>query len=238
MHDINYHHIKINQFEGPLDMLLQLIEARELEITKISLAEVTDQYISYLKEIEETHPEMLVNFLTIASRLILIKSKALLPILEAGNEAEEDAGDLARRLEEYRVIKILAKKLQELDKQKNISFSRVSDKSIRPVFFPPRNATANVLHKYFNKISEELFISSQVLPKKEIKEIIKLEDRIKELQEKVAKGHINNFGSFSSKGSSRLEVIVNFLALLHLLRQGIVAVEQQEAFGEIDITKC
>lgn len=238
MSNEHYHHIKIDVFEGPLDILLQLIEAKKLEITTISLAEVTDQYISYLKKIEEVHPEMLVDFLTIASRLILIKSKALLPILEVSKEAEEDMADLARRLEEYRIIKLLAKKIQELDKQKNISFSRMSDKSIRPVFFPPRNVTVKVLHKFFDKISKELFISSQVLPKREMKEIIKLEDRIKELQAKVMGGHINSFSSFSAKGSSRLEIIVNFLALLHLLKQGIIMVEQRDVFGEIGIRKC
>lgn len=238
MRETIYHHIKIQQFEGPLDLLLQLIEAKELEITNISLVEVTDQYISYLTEIEETRPEQLVNFLVIASRLILIKSRALLPILEPDGGTEEDVEDLARRLESYRVIKLLAKGIHELDTRKNISFSRLVDKIIRPVFFPPRNATPRVFHKFFDKIFQELFREPQILPQKELKELIKLEDKIQELKNRIVNGEVGSFSGFLRENTSRLEVIISFLAMLHLLKGKVIIVEQTEMFGEIAISKC
>src|SRR3989338_7209911 len=211
-----YHHIKISQFEGPLDLLLQLIEAKNMEITVVSLSEVTDQYISCFKDIKEVCPEELANFLSIISSLILIKSRALLPILEI------DEGVL----EEYRIVKMLGKKIQELDRRGAISFSRLADKKLRPIFFPPRNATANVLHKYFDKIFKEIFTEPQVLPRKELRELIKLEDKIKDLAEKINRGSVKNFSGFLGENSSRLEIIVAFLALLHLLKQKIIKAEQ------------
>ena len=232
-----YHHIKISQFEGPLDLLLQLIEAKNMEITVVSLSEVTDQYISCFKDIKEVCPEELANFLSIISSLILIKSRALLPILEIDEGVLEDADDLARRLEEYRIVKMLGKKIQELDRRGSISFSRLADKKLRPIFFPPRNATANVLHKYFDKIFKEIFTEPQVLPQKELRELIKLEDKIKDLAEKINRGSVKNFSGFLGENSSRLEIIVAFLALLHLLKQKIIKAEQCDVFGEIAISK-
>lgn len=232
-----YHHIKISQFEGPLDLLLQLIESRELEITAISLADVTDQYIICLKKVEESHSEDLADFLVLASRLIFIKSKALLPVLEADGGVEEDTEDLKRRLEEYRNIKILSQKIGELDKRKNINFSRMAEKRINVVFLPPRNATINVLHKYFDKIFKEISAEPNILPRKEIKELVKLEDKIKCLMEKINNGGIKNFSGFLGENSSRIDVVVSFLALLHLLKRKVIIVRQKGLFGEMEIIK-
>ncbi|MEK7627272.1 MAG: segregation/condensation protein A [Patescibacteria group bacterium] len=237
MENTAYHHIKISQFEGPLDLLLQLIEAKNMEITVVSLSEVTDQYISCLKDIKEVCSEDLANFLSIISSLILIKSKALLPIIEIDKDILEDADDLARRLEEYRIVKMLGKKIQELDKRGVISFSRLADKKLRSIFYPPRNATANVLYKYFDKIFKEIFVAPLVLPQKELRELIKLEDIIKDLAEKTQNGSIKNFSDFLNKDLSRLEIIVTFLALLHLLKRKIIKAEQCGIFGEIAISK-
>ena len=82
--------IRVENFEGPLDLLLQLIEQDELDITKVSLLEVTEQYINYLEEVEDKEPEMLADFLLIAAKLLYIKSKVLLPEIELENEDEID----------------------------------------------------------------------------------------------------------------------------------------------------
>ena len=96
--------VRLSLFEGPLDLLLHLIEREELDITKISLAQVTDQYLAYISQLEELHPETLADFLVVAARLLLIKSQILLPRPEAQPLAvdEEDPGEaLARQLREY-----------------------------------------------------------------------------------------------------------------------------------------
>ena len=103
--------IKIENFEGPLDLLLQLIEREELDITTVSLLDVADQYINYLSKIEDKKPEMLADFLLIAAKLLYIKSRALLPELET--DSDEDSMDLARQLKMYKKFveasKILSK---------------------------------------------------------------------------------------------------------------------------------
>ena len=94
--------VKLEQFQGPLDLLLQLTEEKKLDITEISLAKVTDQYLTYLKNSEVISLDDLANFLIIASRLILIKSRMLLPTLELSKEEEQDIETLKRQLEEYK----------------------------------------------------------------------------------------------------------------------------------------
>src|SRR3989344_5157057 len=94
------HSFRLEQFEGPLDLLLQLIEQQELDITTVSLAKVTDQYLQYLEELERIVPEEVADFLLVASKLIYLKSKYLLPDLAVADE--QDSGDLERQLKMYR----------------------------------------------------------------------------------------------------------------------------------------
>src|SRR6185369_17520601 len=106
---------KVSQFEGPLDLLLSLIEQRQLDITQIALAEVTEQFLQYIKQLTSIDPTTLADYLSIAAKLLVIKSKAILPTLEI-EEEEEDAGqDLESRLLLYKQFKEAAKYLKKLD---------------------------------------------------------------------------------------------------------------------------
>ena len=101
--------VRLQQFEGPLDLLLELIEKEKLDITEISLASVAEQYLEYLNNLQNISPGVLVNFLTVASKLILIKSRSILPTLEISEEEEEEIQDLKKQLEEYKKFKDASK---------------------------------------------------------------------------------------------------------------------------------
>jgi segregation and condensation protein A len=105
------YNVKLEKFEGPLELLLELIEKEQLKITELSLAHVADQYLDYIKNHDSIALENLADFLTIASRLILIKSRALLPMLQVTPEEEEEIQDLAKQLEEYKKFREASQKI-------------------------------------------------------------------------------------------------------------------------------
>ena len=115
MNQLKFNQLEINQekFNGPLDVLLSLIEERKMEITDISLANVTDAFLKYVGDLKQTAPEILADFLVIAARLILIKSKSLLPTLELSSEEEKDINDLKKHLEIYRLFKEASQNIKD-----------------------------------------------------------------------------------------------------------------------------
>lgn len=228
--------VKLKQFQGPLDLLLQLTEEKKLDITEISLAKVTDQYLTYLKKIESIPLEDLANFLGIASRLILIKSRMLLPSLELTEEEEEDIEALKRQLEEYKKFKNLAKKIEEIANNKNIAYSREKYQELKPIFYPPEKFNLENLKIAFKKVLEEIAFL-QKLPEESIGLKISIEEKIKNIQEELSKRIKTTFQDVIKKSKSKIDVIVSFLALLELVKQKLAAAKQDKVFGEIKISR-
>jgi len=173
--------VKIEQFEGPLDLLLNLIEEQKLSIVKLSLAAVTDQYLEHIKNNQEIHLENLSDFLSVAAKLILIKSKALLPLLKLTNEEEEEIEDLTEKLKEYKKFKEISLKVGQLDKLKRISVSREGYWGIKSFFYPPESLNVFDLKKYFQLILNEIPIIEK-LEEELVKEVVTLEEKISDLQ--------------------------------------------------------
>jgi segregation and condensation protein A len=223
---------KTEKFEGPLDILLKLIEDKKLEITEISLAQVAGQFLEYLKNCQSINPAVLADFLVIASRLILIKSRALLPALEISEDEEENIEDLKRQLQEYKKFKELAKSLNRMAKKKYISYSRPAYLNFKSVFYPPRNVGKKDIYKSFSrflsKLPEPEKIAEQV-----IREVVSLEDKIKQIKESLKERAEFAFKKILNKNNSSEETIVSFLAVLELVRQQIVDVRQDKIFQEI-----
>lgn len=224
--------VKLDQFEGPLDLLLELIEGEKLEITKISLAKVAGQYLEYIKNTPYIKPEGLASFLVIAARLILLKSRAILPILEFTQEEEEDINELQRRLEEYRRFRIAAVGLGKMVKQGRVSFSRESFWGVSTFFYPPKNINSDDLEAAFKKILSEI-PEFQILPQEKLASAIRLEDKIREIQKSLRKRVEMNFKEMIKNKPSRVDVIVSFLALLELIKQRLVVTRQEGLFQEI-----
>jgi len=231
------HIIKIQKFEGPLDLLLQLIEKEELSITEVSLVAVTDQYISYLKTFEKISPEALADFLVIAAKLLLIKSRALLPFLsEADEDVEEDLKELEERLKLYKKFKELAKEVGVLWSSPHISYEREFSYPQDDIFIPPHNLCVALLSDAIAKVllytqkTQEIKESVKV----KMENVMRLEEKIKRIQEFFSKVGQAKLSELLKDSKNRAEIIVTFLALLELVRQNIVAFKQEKIFGETE----
>ena len=234
--------IALEKFAGPLDMLLGLVEEEKLSINEISLSQVADQYISYLKSLEEMPKDELAAFLVIASTLILIKSRSLMPGLKISEEEEIDIKDLERRLKMYKFFKELSLKLRDLNKHGRHLFGREAYLGMQAVFFPPAGLNKETLAKTVEELLAAI-PQKESLPEDSIKKAVSLEEKMDELKERLEKMINVNFsaiGGFAFGGEEKkdkIDVIVSFLALLELVRQGFAIFEQKSVFASIEMKK-
>lgn len=227
--DVTLH---IGVFDGPLDLLLQLIERRELDITTVSLAQVADRYLAHVRAMQSVDPYGLAEFIAVAAKLLLIKSTVLLPRPERGPDAEEleDPTDLTERLREYQLIRQAAVALKEREEQGLRSYGRLAP--LQPP--PPRSrreaGAPNDLLRAFQRLAKELARR----PREEIveREQFSITDRIELFRRRCGSGErISLFDLLARAG--RAEAVATFLALLELLRLGEVEARQDGLFGDI-----
>jgi len=228
--------VQLEKFEGPLDLLLQLIEEQKLDITRLNLAKVADDYLEYIRANEGISLENLAEFVTIASRIILIKSQSLLPSLEITAEEEKEIVDLENQLREYQKFKIAGGKIGEILKEKRFSFSRDYLLGVAAAYSPPKNVNVFDLKKAFLKVVSEIVLPEKI-PEETVREIITLEDKIEELKNSLQKRVETSFRELSSSAENKVEIIVAFLAMLEMVKQRIIDVEQKELFDDIKIAK-
>lgn len=230
------HNLKIEQFEGPLDLLLNLIEQQQLDITQISLAQVTEQFLQYVKQLEQIDATQLADFLHIAAKLLVIKSKAILPSLEVEQLDEEPEEDLAEKLLRYKQFKEAAKYFKELDRRGMQSFTRTLVFSQRISFWPDPNITGEVLRDSVGKVLDSLKELDN-LPKAKIREAISIQEKIADLQGKLSSQIETKLSDLISGAKNKEEVIITFLALLELVKQRMFSIDQDELFTDITIRK-
>lgn len=226
----------LNDYKGPLDKLLELVEEKKLEITRISLAEVTADFLKYLKKIEAEHADhgLIADFLSVASRLILIKSKVLLPALELTAEDESDIGNLEARLKIYAELKGAGKLIKSLWSEYPKIGAREFLSGLPPSFYPPGKLKKDHLSSSLDRIVEEL--QRFLKPVETLKiEVINLKTKIEEVFKKLTETP-RGFRELQ-KGNSRSELVVLFLAVLHLIKEQLVHVEQESHFADIQIKK-
>lgn len=226
--------VKTEVFSGPLELLLNLIEKRKLLINEVSLAKITDDYINYVNEADGISISQKSNFILIASTLLLIKSKSLLPTLQLTEEEEQSIEDLERRLKIYKRIKKVEPLIND-NYFKNPGFFK-KDIKIEEVSFRPTKKTK------IPNILESIKTIIKALPKVEkiskatVKKVISLEEMIDQLVDRVKKGINTTFREFSNfSKSEKTNVIVGFLAMLQLVKDGIIEVEQERGYDDIKI---
>jgi len=236
---VRAHHLRNQEklFEGPLDLLLDLIEREKLDITDVSLAQVADQFLEYLEGNENIGPESLADFLLVAGKLILIKSKAILPLLELEEGEEMDIEKLKWQLREYQRFKEISKEIKKLENRKKMFFSRDSYLGINTVFCPPEKLLSQDLMSVFENVLKKL-PKFEKLAQETIKKVISIKDKIEHLKQSLTQRIEITFREATTGFSSKVEVIVTFLAMLELVRKNVVIIEQTEMFGEIKIKKC
>ncbi len=227
-------HVKIKQFEGPLDLLLSLIEQQQLDITQISLAQVTEQFLSYVKELEKVDATAMADYLSIAAKLLVIKSKAILPTLEVETPEEEGEEDLASRLLRYKQFKEAAKYFKQLDARGLQSFTRARVFSERIHFFPDPAVTPDALRQSISAVINSLKELDN-LPKAKIREAISIQEKIQILQGQLSSQIETKLSDLISSAKNKEEVIITFLALLELIKQRMFSVEQSMLFTDITI---
>ena len=230
------YNIKIESFEGPFDLLFHLIEKNEIDIKDIPIASVFDQYMEYLKAMQEMDLDIATEFILMAATLLEIKSSMLLPKqnVEGQQMTMADADpreELVEKLIEYKKYKSVANRLKDLNTLGTKFFRdepeiKYVDKSLC------LNYSAIDLKKAYVKILQKS--SDNVMPIKYAKDQITIDDKIKEILKKLIVTPVIKFGDFL-KNLRKIEKIVSFVALLELIKLNKVAAEQKNAFGDIII---
>ena len=176
--------VRLEQFEGPLELLLQLIEKEKLDVTRVSLASVADQFLDYIGRQGDVPLSHLASFLSVASRLLLLKSRALLPLLEFTEDEEESIEDLEWQLKEYRRFREASQGLALLFARPTSAYPRESFLGAKSVFYPPPLLTVETLKETFQTVLGEIPLLEK-LEEETIEEVVTLEEKMLELRSRA-----------------------------------------------------
>jgi len=226
---------RTEKFEGPLDLLLQLILQEELDISQVSLSKVADQYVAHVKSAKgKIPPEELADFLVIAAKLVFMKSRLIMPCLV--EDIVEDGPDLASQLRLYRRFMHAASELNERWDAGRISFARERKpvRTLEASFSPPPGITVQSMKEAMERVIARLTPIVR-LPQAAVKRVIRIQDKISELAKRLRSKSKFHFSHFVKDAKDKQERVVSFLALLELVKQRVVKVEQEDLFEEIEI---
>jgi segregation and condensation protein A len=223
--------IKLEKFQGPLDLLLQLVEQEEMKITEISLSEATEQFVKYLDQLSENNSEELADFLVVATKLVYLKSRVLLPYLYP----EEDEGpSLADQLKMYQQYVEASKKIEELWNNGQLSYGRIEPPVKAKDFVLPANAQTSDLHTTMLKLISRLK-PIDPLPRVSIDRGITVRDKIDKILFILKQFKKISFSQILSNTGNKTEIIVSFLAVLDLLKAAKAVAYQKDSFSDLEI---
>lgn len=227
--------LQLPVFEGPLDLLLYLIERDELDITAVSLVQVTNQYLSHLRSGDEIDATALAEFIAVGARLIFMKSRALLPQpLTDDDEIEELGDDLVERLREYRRFKEAAGLLQEIEAEGRRAYPREAPPPEMPLPTGLDGVTLDLLAEIVREVLQRQPEEEEEPAVVERQEVT-VEEKVAELTDALKKNRQIGFREFISTCRSRLEVIVAFIAVLELIKSLVLEATQDDLFGDISL---
>lgn len=224
--------VKTEQFEGPLDLLLDLIEKEEVDITRVSLAKITDQYLHYINNRDDISLHNLTDFLSVAAKLILVKSHALLPLLQLDEDEENDLQELELQLAALKVFKDHNPIFYDFFEHKKASYGNNGMWGQDAYFCPPDGIGVNDLRSAFLS-SLHTIPRVEALEEKIVSDVISLERRIVAIQKSVQARAEIAFSEITANAKDRSEVVVSFLALLELVKQHIIIARQKGIFDDI-----
>jgi segregation and condensation protein A len=226
--------LRLEAFEGPLELLLLLIEQRKLPITQVSLAQVADQYLAQVHAQPELDPDLLADFLSIGSKLLLLKSRALLLSEERDPEVEEVATDLAERLAEYRVFRAAAELLREFEQRAERTYPTTRAPLISTAPAPLEPLEPDALIAVWQR-----FLQVQA-PASEQVEIPGITRASVDERRALVLDAVRTFGTVSFRdlaGRTIDEIVATFLAILELFRRGEIDIDQSSLFGDLKLTR-
>lgn len=238
---------KINEFEGPLDLLLHLIDKNKFNIFDIPIVEITEQYLDYVNRMQEENLDVMSEFLVMAATLISIKAKMLLPREEKEEEEEEDPrAELVRRLLEYKMYKYASLELKDmnLDAEKNYYKPATIPKEVMEYKeeIDPADVIGDVTLAKLNEIFTQVMKRTvdRVDPVRSKfgtieKDEVRIEDKMEEIRVGIRGLKGINFKTLLEIQASKINIIVTFMAILELMKVGDITIRQDELFGDIII---
>ena len=234
--------IKIENFEGPLDLLCHLIEKNKMDIYDIKINEITDQYISYISQMEEMNLEVTSEFLIMASTLLYIKSKSLLPT-EVEDEKESTEEELLQRIIEYKKYKEISKKLREMYIQNNKRCFKLQESIELPKQKLEKEYKKDIIVSLYAQVIENnknrLNQNAKNIEKIAITDTYTVGSKVKEMFRELLKKPKFVFNKlYKVSASNKNEVVTAFTGLLELSRRSKVITTQEELFGDIVVEKA
>ena len=237
----NKYELKLDNFEGPLDLLVYLIDKNQMDIYKVSISDITDQYISYLQRQESLNLEIASEFLVMASTLLLLKSKGLLPN-SVNDETKLTKKEIIKRILEYKKYKDISSVFKERIRVFSKRYYKLPDKVELPKQeFEKEYTMEDIVNKYkelINKNEEKINENAKNIEKIAITESYSVSDKVKEIFKVLVKRPKFVFNKlFSLKEKPKEEVVTAFSGVLELSRRNKIIAEQEETFGDITISK-
>ena len=226
---------KLENFEGPLDLLLHLIKDAKMEITEIKLANITEQYLEYMSGLDELDMDKASDFIDIAATLIEIKSKSLLPRME--EETEEDVDPeamLLRQLKEYKLFKEASERLKQYE---NVDrFYKAADETVNDYRYVLKEMNIEgLLNAFAGMLTRVKKEEEKIVPKKIEKDRFTVAEKIISIRENILSKKRMKFSDFFEQDYTRSEMINLFLAVLELLKMQEIIVRQESTYEDIDI---
>lgn len=224
--------VQVGEFLGPLDLLLTLIEERKMLVSDISLSKVADDFIAFVKKQVVFPAGQAAQFILIAATLILIKSRTLLPVLSLSDDEEENIADLEKRLALYKIFRDASRVMGHMTGRMYFGGQK---RDINPVFAPAPDMTGENVYRALDDVLKRI-------PRKEVrkeimvKTVISLEEMMTRLSERIEKALSVTFTDFVGSPEDKREIVVGFLAMLELVKRGLVLVEQDAHFTEITMS--
>ena len=225
--------IQSEQFTGPLELLLELVEKENLSISEVSLAHVTESYLDHIEK-NEPPPDELADFLLVATKLLLIKSRTMLPVLP---DEAEDASTLALQLKMYKEFVELSKHLEtqfnsvyELYPREKAEVVQMTELTI------PEGLSIETMRDSFAQLLKRLepFFKLQQVA---LERVVSVKERLQEIKDAILERARFTFRDILGSGRSRVDTVISFLALLELVKQRVVRVVQGNAFEDIEIKR-
>ena len=237
----NTYLIKIDNFEGPLDLLCHLIDKNKMDIYDINISQITDQYLEYINQMEEINLDITSEFLVMASTLLYLKSKHLLP-KQQEDEEEITEEELIRRIIEYKKYKEITKKFKE----NFLEFSKRFYKNEEEIELPKQkiekeydsNTIPDIYRKLIQKNADKINENASNIEKIAITETYSVGNTVKEMYRALIKYKKFTFNKlFSVKKRNKREVVTAFSGLLEMSRRNKIITEQENLFGDIEVEK-
>ena len=228
---------KLDQFEGPLDLLLHLIKLTKIDIRDIFLGDITEQYLEMMKDIEDVDIEKASEFINMSATLLEIKSRHLLPVENEEVDEEDPEQRLIRQIEEHKLFKEQTEKLAKIEDVN--SFFKEPDSSVGEFKYElPEKLSSQALINAFTMMMQKMTIKAEVVQEKKIvKDRFTVAQKISQIKDILITKKEFKFKDLFEDSYSRSEVINTFLALLELLKRQYITVTQNNLFDEIDIVK-